>query len=454
MPPNNNKVLLDQVIELLEIATQLDKSGRHHRIEAATKYYESCYLMRQILAGDAAGEGLSSLDSSSTIISTTCRRLLEDKIEHYTKVAQRLYFDDSASVAAGGESPAPTSVIISLLDDVVSVLTSTNHPLEQQHPSSSDPFTATLPQQQYFHPRNVPTTTTTTSTAVATTRSNPSTLLQLPVQATIVRRGGGRETVGAVNSRNNPESLSKQQQQQQQQQQQLRRHFHNNDNNNNIRTTGAKPRARLSKFAKVEAERKIHIKMNLANSKLGQSIDLDEYCHSQQQSNNQNSNNIIIDSYVEASEFYLDAIKLAEDHQKKYDNNNRSHLKLSLSSKVDPWRGPGASPSPSPIGTVIPKLKHLLISALDRVETLKMKMKKTNININTKIITKQTMITTPRYDRSPHHSDSYSNHHRNYDSMKGKKQLSSRLSSASASASASASLHSLSLTATIIVVQN
>lgn len=441
MPPNN-KVLLDQVIESLEIATQLDKSGRH-RIEAATKYYESCYLIRQILAGDA-GEGSSSVCST---ISTTCRRLLEDKIEYYTKVAQRLYFDDSASVAAGGESPAPTSVIISLLDDVVSVLTSTNHPLEQQQqPSSSDPFTATLPQQQYFHPRNVPTTTTKTSTAVATTRSNPSTLLQLPVQATIVRRGGGRETVGAVNNRNNPESLSKQQQQQQQQQ--LRRHSHNNDNNNNIRTTGTKPRPRLSKFAKVEAERKIHIKMNLANSKLGQSIDLDEYCHSQQQSNNQNNNNnIIIDSYVDASEFYLDAIKLAEDHQKKYDNNSKSHLKLSLSSKVDPWRGPGASPSPSPIGSVIPKLKHLLISALDRVETLKKKMKKTDIT--TKIITKKTLITPQRYSRSPHHS-SYSNHHRNYDFMEEKKQLSSCLSSTSASSS----LPSLSLTATIIVNEN
>jgi hypothetical protein len=446
MPSNSSKVLLDQVIQSLEIATKLDRSGgRRHRIEAATKYYESCYLMRQILAaGDAGGEGSSS-DSST--ISTTCRRLLEDKIKHYTKVAQQLYFDDSASIAAGG-GPAPTSVIISLLDDVVSVLTSTNHPLEQHHPSSSDPSTATSPQQQYFHPRNVPTTTTATSTAVATTRSNPSTLLQLPVVATaIVRRGSGRETVGAVNNRNNPKSLSKQQQQQQQQQQ-LRRHSHNNDNNNNIRTTGAKPRARLSKFAKVEAERKIHIKMNLANSKLGQSIDLDEYCHSQQQSNNQNNNNIIIDSYVDASEFYLEAIKLAEDHQKKYDNNNRSHLKLSLSSKVDPWRGPGASPSPSPIGTVIPKLKHLLISALDRVETLKKKMKKTDIT--TKIIAKKTMITTPRYDRSPHHSDSYSNHHQNYDSMKGKNQLSSRLSSASASSS----LPSLSLTATIIVVQN
>ena len=193
--------------------------------------------------------------------------------------------------------------------------------------------------------------------------------------------------------------------------------------------------------------------MNLANSKLGQSIDLDEYCHSQQQSNNQNNNNIIIDSYVDASEFYLDAIKLAEDHQKKYDNNNRSHLKLSLSSKVDPWRGPGASPSPSPIGTVIPKLKHLLISALDRVETLKKKMEKTDIT--TKIITKKTLITPQRYSRSPHHS-SYSYHHRNYDDllMKERKQLSSSCLS-SLSASASSSLPTLSLSAnTIIVIQN
>ena len=76
------------------------------------------------------------------------------------------------------------------------------------------------------------------------------------------------------------------------------------------------------------------------------------------------------------------AIKLAEDHQKKYS----LLIKISLSSKVDPWRlrvstsksTSKSSPSPSPIGTVIPKLKHLLILALDRVEILK-KTKKKNL---------------------------------------------------------------------------
>ncbi len=77
---------LDDVFNLLETATKLEKNG--HRIEAATKYYESCYLMRQVLSRLPQND-----DQSSSIAS-----LLEDKIGFYTKAAQNLYFDDTSIV--------------------------------------------------------------------------------------------------------------------------------------------------------------------------------------------------------------------------------------------------------------------------------------------------------------------------------------------------------------------
>ncbi len=76
---------LENVFDLLKTATKLEKRGQ--RIEAATKYYESCYLMRQILSRLPQDHQTSSYAS-----------LLEDKIEFYTKAAQKLYFDDSSVV--------------------------------------------------------------------------------------------------------------------------------------------------------------------------------------------------------------------------------------------------------------------------------------------------------------------------------------------------------------------
>jgi len=86
---------LEDVFNLLETATLLEKGGQ--RIEAATKYYESCYLMRQVLSRIPENE-----KSSSTF------RLLHEKIEFYTSAAQKLYFDDGSSVPT-----TPATVIFS-----------------------------------------------------------------------------------------------------------------------------------------------------------------------------------------------------------------------------------------------------------------------------------------------------------------------------------------------------
>ena len=76
--------LLDDVFEILEKATLIDKSGEN-RIEAATKYYEAVYLMRQVLSMTPQ----EALD---------IRDLLEEKIQFYSAAASRLYFDDSSIV--------------------------------------------------------------------------------------------------------------------------------------------------------------------------------------------------------------------------------------------------------------------------------------------------------------------------------------------------------------------
>mmetsp|Transcript_34076 Transcript_34076/g.34594 ORF Transcript_34076/g.34594 Transcript_34076/m.34594 type:complete len:223 (+) Transcript_34076:45-713(+) len=86
---------LEDVFNLLETATLLEKGGQ--RIEAATKYYESCYLMRQVLSRIPENE-----KSSSTF------RLLHEKIEFYTSAAQKLYFDDGSSAPT-----TPATVIFS-----------------------------------------------------------------------------------------------------------------------------------------------------------------------------------------------------------------------------------------------------------------------------------------------------------------------------------------------------
>jgi calpain-7 len=96
---------LDDVFQLIETAKRLEKSN--NRIEAATKYYESCYLMRQVLQHTPQNEQSMPL-----------RSLLEEKIEFYSDAAQGLYFDEG--------STAPAQFVVAdrqpSLDDV-SVLT-------------------------------------------------------------------------------------------------------------------------------------------------------------------------------------------------------------------------------------------------------------------------------------------------------------------------------------------
>lgn len=73
--------LLDDVFEILETATRYEKSG--NRIEAATKFFEATYLMRKVLASTPQEE-------------VETRRLLEEKIKHFSAAASRLYFDDTS----------------------------------------------------------------------------------------------------------------------------------------------------------------------------------------------------------------------------------------------------------------------------------------------------------------------------------------------------------------------
>eukprot|EP00536_Pseudo-nitzschia_multiseries_P001686 jgi/Psemu1/317670/estExt_fgenesh1_pm.C_210051 len=121
----------NDVFQLIATAKRLEKSG--HRIEAATKYYESCYLMRQALSRFPQNE-----QSSPTY------RLLEENIELYTQAAQDLYFDDS-SVAM--PMPTPATVVIPEDSpngpDDVSVLT---YP-PMAHPEMVLPVTPEKPKQ-------------------------------------------------------------------------------------------------------------------------------------------------------------------------------------------------------------------------------------------------------------------------------------------------------------------
>jgi calpain-7 len=128
--------LLDEVFQVLESAKQLEKRG--NRIEAATKYYESCYLMRQILHHTPQNEQ-----------SMATRSLLEEKIEYYTQAAQNLYFDD--------QSTAPRTIVTNprapSLDDI-SVLTNppiNDHPMAPLPP----PSPATCESPRFTQPTSV-----------------------------------------------------------------------------------------------------------------------------------------------------------------------------------------------------------------------------------------------------------------------------------------------------------
>ena len=107
---------LNDVFRLLENATLLEKAGQ--RIEAATKYYEGCHLMRQIVSRYPPG------DRKDPIVV-----LLREKIQAYTLQAQRLYFDDRSVIQAQPrKATTPAAIILANeKSDDVSVLTLPGH---------------------------------------------------------------------------------------------------------------------------------------------------------------------------------------------------------------------------------------------------------------------------------------------------------------------------------------
>ncbi len=252
-------VLFEEVFRLLEEATFLEKNGQH-RIEAATKYYESCYLMRQIVATAEAKlvdeSNHSGHDTAEKTIGVSSCRLLKDKIDHYTSVARKLYFDESAAILPQQEEESEpdgkpaTSVIIGLLDDAISVLTETR------------PIPPLVPVLGYNE--KTPTNGNKMST-------------------------GHRQN----NIKNNPKPQAKQR-------------------------SGRTPRCALAVI-----ERRIHLRANLAHSTLSKAIDLDERHRMGQNNNNNNNNNTrqkAIASYVEASELYLSAIQLGKEQEQKLES--------------------------------------------------------------------------------------------------------------------------------------
>ncbi len=103
---------LDNVFRLLEKAKSLEKEGQ--RIEASTKYYEGCHLMRKIVSNMQLGE------TDPVVI------LLKEKIQYYTLQAQRLYFDEESVISPALPRKPTTPATITLSPgtfDDVSVLT-------------------------------------------------------------------------------------------------------------------------------------------------------------------------------------------------------------------------------------------------------------------------------------------------------------------------------------------
>jgi hypothetical protein len=97
---------LEDVFRLLEKATLLEKYGQ--RIEASTKYYEGCHLMRQIISRFPDGT-----EKDPVVV------LLREKIKVYTLRAQRLYFDDSSIIQpATNRAFAPATITLASTDEI------------------------------------------------------------------------------------------------------------------------------------------------------------------------------------------------------------------------------------------------------------------------------------------------------------------------------------------------
>lgn len=344
-------LLLEEVFRLLADATRLEKSGQH-RIEAATKYYESCYLLRQIVAAAETKSSKQSNDDDEQTIGTSTRRLLEDKIDHYTTIARRLYFEEG-SVLVRPEKPQQeqqqkkqqqqhqnqqqheqeqqpaTSVMIGLLDDAISVLTD----IPPIPPPISVPVLG-CNKEALASQRNL---------SKATTPVISSENHYQP------REGNKRTTTAMNNNNNNNRSHH--------QQKPLQKHQPKYQPKQQIQQSRwiKTPRNALAAI-----ERKIHLRANLAHSTLSKAIDLDE----KHLSGNKTRANVIT-TYVEASELYLGAIQLGEDQKNKIYVRRRNTQSTSSSSAAL------VRTMEDCLNGLLAKLKRLLVSALDRVEALK-----------------------------------------------------------------------------------
>ena len=303
-------LLLEQVFSLLEEATKLERAGKH-RIEAATKYYESCYLMRRIVAN---AENNQLNDSHSSSIGASSRRLLQDKIDHYTIRARTLYFEESAAgtkalqanrTPSNKHSQPTTSIMIELLDDAISVLT--------EVPSVPPP-------------RSVP-------------------LIGLSIQP--------ETSNGVVSQPRMPHRTN---------QARNNNHLHHRSN--------SKPKnqwnhSKTPRCALATTERRIHLQANLAHSILSQAMDLDEQRNPQQ----------AIASYVEASELYLSTIQMGNQHIRKLETMHAGIQRRPSGSCGGGSSKELVDTMCNSLQALLQKLKQLVSSTLDRIEILKIEQR-------------------------------------------------------------------------------
>eukprot|EP00536_Pseudo-nitzschia_multiseries_P014579 jgi/Psemu1/291530/fgenesh1_pg.727_\ len=350
-------VLLEEVFRLLEEAKRLEAT-RCHRIEAATKYYEGCYAMRQIIASGAlSSKKTSSLekDSATSTVSSACKRLLEGKIEHYIKVARRLYFDDRSiheeiqpesqslwqeQQEKKQEQKPPTWIMIELLDDTISVMTM--------------PTTATSRIPQTNASRYVRIESPLPRAQKVTRHVRIESPLPRTQKVTAKYTGPRPRPVAPPSQRPRP-----------------------------VAPPSQRHRINLPRVALAASERKIQLHINLAHSKLSQALDLDEKHleHSRRQplnpwpllhknvthlsSREHSHRDAAIQAYVEASELYLGAIRMAQTQQSRLPSPSPSLSSFSSSS------GGVVRTLTASVHSGLPKLKSLLASILDRVEALK-----------------------------------------------------------------------------------
>ena len=173
---------LEEVFALLETAKRYEHSNQ--RIEAATKYYESCYLMRQILAERHTTTNTDADDSSSL------SQLLTEKIQFYNTAAQQLYFDDRSTAPTATSKPLPISIGV-LGDDDISVLT-TPTTIPTNHNNNNM-------QQQYSNTAHTPAATTSLSSppVMTLTRTITGTVLTTPIAPPITNNNSNNTQQGS-----------------------------------------------------------------------------------------------------------------------------------------------------------------------------------------------------------------------------------------------------------------